>query len=519
MRYIAFFILAASFLMVAAHAVSAEEWQFEAAQSAVNSGMAKAHFIDMMAVQQSAPSPEKAERIPAPRRYVEREPTFSPMRDNAQQDPAFRRRPMQPLDATALIKNFAGISYHGSSPSDTTIAVGAQQVAIAVNTSLAVYLKGGGKLAQRNFTDFFADFTEVQGADFFDPKLAYDQYSGHFIFNVDAYRDSDGRSWYMFVVSKTSDVRDGWIGWALDMRLNGTGKTALWADYPGVGYDSQGIYLTANMFNAKGTFQYAKLRILRKSDVYAFKSDLGWYDFWQLHDATGPKTFTVQPVRSYGTVGVEYLVSANSYQGAAVTLWSVSNVNATPQLSKKRINVPSFKVSLSSADQRGGGSVLDVSDARLSDAVFRDGSIYVGHTIQKDWGSGFVSASRIYTLSAGGTLQQSMTFGADGAYYYYPAMTTDAKGNLILVFDRSSSDEFAGVRFAVQPAGASTFQPSSQLKAGMSNYFWSPDQFGMERWGDYSGIANDPDGSVWIHSQYADSPSKEWTGRVGRLRY
>lgn len=495
------------------------QWMAAGAQGAGNPVGAKAHEIGFMPLAEAAPR-KNIERIPRPSRYVAPEPSFSLLKEASQQDTA-RPGSFKTADAAGLIKNFAGISYHGSSPSDSTIAVGPLQVVIAVNTSLAVYLKGGGKLVQRNFDDFFSAFDEVQGADFFDPKLAYDQISGHFIFNVDAYRDSDGRSWYMLVVSKTSDVRAGWIGWALDMQLNGAAKTRFWADYPAVGYDSQAIYLTANMFNANGNFQYAKLRVLKKSEVYQFDANLGWYDFWQLHDATGGKTFTLQPVRTVGTAGVEYLVSCNSSQGAAVTLWSLSNASsATPQLSKRRVNVPSFKTAYDySAEQKGGGSLLDVNDSRLCDAVFRDGAILVSHTIQKNWGSGIVSAIRFYVISEGGALLQSMTYGADGAYYYYPALTADQKGNLVLVFDRSSSGEFAGARFTYQPAGGTQLQPSSVLKAGMSNYYWYPDDYGVERWGDYSGIANDSDGSVWVHSQYADTPSREWTGRVGRLKY
>src|SRR5207249_7980429 len=104
------------------------------------------------------------------------------------------------------------------------------------------------------------------------------------------------------------------------------------------------IYMTGNMFNfATNNFAYAKLRIVKKSQLYAF-GNIGWFDRWNLKDATGHLAATVQPAQSFGPAPVGYLVSCDQISGNKITLWYVPNPSvARPALKKKGVTVSSFE--------------------------------------------------------------------------------------------------------------------------------------------------------------------------------
>jgi hypothetical protein len=421
--------------------------------------------------------------------------------------------------APPLTKNFDGVKFHDLYPSDTTLAVGPTELVVAVNSAFAIYTKTGIKRAEHSFDDWLNVLSETQGAFFFDPKLAYDQYAGHFIMVVDATRDSDSRAWYVMAVSQTSNPEGTWTLWALDQGLNGTTRTKNWVDYPAIGYDESAIYLSGNVFNFPGKFLYAKLRIVNKSEVYKFGT-IHWRDFWNLRDANGQLSFTVQPARSTGTTSGESMVSLNRLQGSSITLWNVKNPTASPVITKRKINITGFQIG-PDADQKGGGSFISTNDSRLSDAVWINGSIYAAHQVSKDWGSGEVSAIRYYQIrSSDGALLQDGTFGADGSYYFFPAIATDQRGNNVIVFIRSGPTEFVSVRFTGRRSTdpISILQSSAPLKTGLHNYYLNPDN-GSERWGDYSGVSLDSDDSVWMYGMYAASPADVWKTRVGRTRF
>src|SRR5205814_4190335 len=84
---------------------------------------------------------------------------------------------LEPVEAPSGSTNFAGLPATGWIPPDCTMAVGPQHVLVSVNSSLAVYNKGGGApVLQRTLTQWFANV--VQGMTIFDPKALYDQHAG-----------------------------------------------------------------------------------------------------------------------------------------------------------------------------------------------------------------------------------------------------------------------------------------------------------------------------------------------------
>jgi hypothetical protein len=433
-----------------------------------------------------------------------------------------------PTAAPTGLTNFQGIAATGWFPPDCTLAAGPSHVLAAVNSWLALYPKNGGAPAmQRDLSTWFSNV--ITNAKVFDPRVAYDQYVGRWIVLADALPldVNDHSSWFLISVSKTSDPLGGWFNYKLDAKVDGSTTTDNWADYPGLGLDSEAVYVTANMFKFGGFFQYAKLRVIPKASLYA-GGTVNWFDYTKLKNKDGSSCFTIQPCHMFGAPGTQYFVNSVSPTSAAPTqdtlsLWSLPNPTAGGTITRRDVSVDRYGMP-PDADQKGGGRGLNTGDVRMLNAVFRGGSIWAALTTSHDWGDGqSVAAMQWLQINAtSGALVQQGIFGAKKLHYFYPAVMPDANGNMTVVFCRSGAGIFASIsytgRHASDPVGS--LQGSAQLKGGLSHYN-KVDDSGRNRWGDYSGIAIDPNDSrtTWFYSMFAHATADTWGTWVGSSRF
>lgn len=420
--------------------------------------------------------------------------------------------------APALQGSFAGNGVDDFDPPDPILAAGPNHIISAVNTAFNIYNKNGQVVFSHTLKNWFSPhLAESSGALLFDVKTIYDQYAGHYILFCLAVNPHLKRSWVFFSASKTQDPLGDWVFHALDMQLNNQNRTSLFADFPGVGYDEQAVYITANMLNEAGDFRYAKIRVLKKSELYS-ASTPSWRDYWGMIDATGTAAINVMPAQCFGPTTAEYLMSTNAVRGDKLTLWTIRNGGTSPTISKRSIPVSSYQLP-PPAPQKGGGADNNTGDAGVVNVVYSNGSLYAANSVAFDWGAGINAAVRLYQVSTNGVVQQEITYGSKGLYYYYPAVMADARGNVIFVYNRSGIGEFAGIRFTGRKAGdpPGTLQTAATLKLGLANYE-DPILDGLNPWGDYNGIALDPDDSVWIFSEFAKTRDA-WSTWVGHVRY
>src|SRR5437667_425890 len=65
-------------------------------------------------------------------------------------------------------------------------------------------------------------------------------------------------------VSNTANPADGWTGF----RFKADPESASWADFPSLGFDHNGVYLTANMYSmSDGSFVNRNTIAVPKSDL------------------------------------------------------------------------------------------------------------------------------------------------------------------------------------------------------------------------------------------------------------
>jgi hypothetical protein len=389
-------------------------------------------------------------------------------------------------------------------------------VLISVNSSVAIHAKtGGAALLSQTLTTWFANV--APGMTIFDPKALYDQHAGRWLLLAVAFTENPNRSVFLLSCSNGANPMAGWRNYSFNAMVDGSTATNNWADYPGLGVDNQAIYLTANMFAFGGGFRYAKVRVIPKAGPYSGGA-APFVDFVRLKDSDGAFSFTVTPCHTFGAPQVEYFVNSSFPSGNKLTLWRLTNPTGTPTLTRTNVNVSAYSLP-PNANQKGGGTPLNTGDIRVLHAVFRGDSIWTALTTAHNWGGATNRASVHWfqIRAANATLVQEGIYGSSSKHYFYPASCPDNNGNMIIVFSRTGSTEFAQVRYTgrVSSDALGKLQTSRLLKAGTANYR-ALDGSGRNRWGDYAGVAADPANSrvVWFYSMFA-LPGNQWGTRVG----
>ena len=419
--------------------------------------------------------------------------------------------------APAAAANFDGIAATGWLPPDCTLAAGPNHVLLSVNSSVAIHAKAGGAaLLSRTLSAWFSNV--AQGLTVFDPKALYDQHAGRWVLLAVAFSANPNRSVFLLSVSRTADPLGAWLNYSMNAMADGGTATNNWADYPGLGVDNQCFYFTANMFAFGGGFAYSKVRVVPKAGPYAGAA-APFVDFVRLKNADGQLAFTVTPCHTYGAPQVEYLVNSAFPSGNKLTLWHITGPVGAPVMTRATVGVSNYSLP-PNAQQKGGGTPLNSGDVRVLHAVFRGDSVWAALTTAHQWTSAAANRAAVHWFQirgANGTLVQEGIYGSASQDYFYPAPCPDNNGNMMMVFSRSGSAEFAGVRYTGRKSNdpLGQLQSSALLQAGVANYK-ALDSGGRNRWGDYAGIASDPANPrlVWFYSGYAN-PANAWATRVG----
>ena len=433
------------------------------------------------------------------------------------------------------IASFAGPGYTAKIPPDPIVAAGPNHVIAAVNPQFSIYSKTGTLLSKLDASSWFSNvlpnINALGGA--FDPKVIYDQAAGRWLL-VYLATDDKSQSWVLLSVSNGSDPTGNWCNIPLRGDANGDTPSGNWSDYPGLGLDDKAVYITTNQFQltpaGDGTFQYARIRIIPKSQLYGACVSPSYFDFWDLTDpeSTNERVFTVRPALTYGAPGVEYLVNNSPFETSTYfTLWSLTNpLSTSPSLAAQNVAVAATTAP-PNADQQGGTGgtsgcpapcLIDTGDGRLLDLVYRNGFLWTSHGVAGGTGDNYARVRYVrFNVTGPPVVQEDVSFGADGCWYYYPAVAIDQNNSLGMVFTRSCTNEFAGVRYSTRTASDPTLQGSNSVKDGETNYL-NPAS-GKNRWGDYSGASVDPadPSKLWLVGEYAASPTNHWGTWIGQI--
>ena len=415
------------------------------------------------------------------------------------------RNPEIPLDMLSIVDpvgpdyGFDGLNNTGWVPPDPEIAVGRNHVISLVNCRLGIYTKDGQLIDQQDLADFFAG----QGADWFvfDPIGLYDWHSNRYI--VAAAEDDNG-SYLCVAVSRDAEPDDvgDWHKYRLDMR-----NVADFLDFPNLGVGPDAIYVAADYFGSPdGNF----IHIIEKAPLL----DGSPASPVEVVQTSGTQV-SLGAVKTYDAdAPAQYF--ARAHNNRQILVEAIRDpLSNNPRRDTFTFDVGSFSVP-PDADQRGSSNKVSTIDTRVKNGVYRNGSLWVCHTI----GQSSTARVRWYEFVMNGwpggnqdpEMRQigTLDFGSR-QHNWFPDIHVDAEGNAALSYSRSSSDDYVYIARSVRRADdpLNTFRSSIRVQESTSA------ETG-DRWGDYSGIDESPTepGVFWSMNEYRINAWRTWVNRL-----
>jgi hypothetical protein len=530
-------------------------------------GLLATHPAIVQAAQSSAkPSPSvdpaESSQTEAPAQFVGPYAGETPSKDGSvpQLTPGLCGPPVDKFDYDT---NPAILGGRRSVPPDPYVAAGPDHTINVGNLLIEWQRKDNPGVSEHlgGLGAFFAAAPGYLGTFTFDPKVIYDQYAGRFVVVTLERLDVTGgaatnESRIHIAVSKTPDPNLGWWFHSIDTKLvyvdpYGGGVCEFWADYPGLGLDDKGVYVTANMFgfgNQPCGYGGGRLWIIHKGPTYAGPNGSIAVTVHDALSASGltPGQFVTQqaahmfgvpPVGSTGKPLGTYLTGYDGFTDCAteyvVTIevtdplggvggpFFVSQIVPTGNL--ENLGCATGWPNLPDAPQAGFGPgpgffnfPIEVNDRRTMNAVWRDNCLFTCAPIMPlpgDPDAGQTTAHwwRIDTTVPGAlAVVDQGNVGAEdlgaGTFTFMPQVMVDCNKNMAMGFAASNAAGFCGAYYATR---LSTDPPgfigaTGTLQAGV-DYYHRFHGGSRNRWGDYSGLALCPvdEATFWIYNEYA----------------
>lgn len=426
------------------------------------------------------------------------------------------------IESTILLKSFQGIPQQSGIPPDPHIAVGPTHVIGIVNSRFTIWDKEGNLIKSIDAASWFS--TAFPNNDCFDPKILYDHFDKRWIMVFLQQRDANTTSNYLVSVSDDSIPLGTWYNWALPGNKNGNTVVNNWADYQGVGFDKEAIYISSNQFSfaTNPSFQYVKIRVIPKDQLYNNTAGaVNWFDLWDItYPTNAQRVFNIRPSISYNSESIYYLLHIPSGGGNFMSVYKIQNALTSPSLSGSNVSV-TYAFNAPNANQLGGSTILleGGGSACRNEPTYRNGFLYAVHSIATPSSLQNSSLRFVKINVSTNTAAQDFALGSPGYWYFYNALAVDKDENVAITYSRSGDDEYPGAFYTTRlkndPPG---FIGSMPLQTGKGNYvkdFGS----GRNRWGDYNGIWLDPadQNNFWMMTEYA-AATNTWGTWVGKIR-
>jgi hypothetical protein len=477
-------------------------------------------------------------------------------------------------------------------PPDQGLCVGNGFVLETVNDVLRVFDTAGNPLTapidQNTFYGYPAAInrtTGAQGPFITDPSCLFDQQTQrwfHVVLTLDVNPSTGaflGSNHLDIAVSQTSNPTGAWTIYRLPVQDDGTdgtpdhgcpanddgtGHGPCLGDYPHIGADADGFYITTNEYAFFPAFVYmgAEVYAFAKAALAANAATVGVTQFDTSHSGVGGKPgFTLWPAQSpagqfaTGNGGTEYLMSSDAGDEAQcdsgtpcgagtgtstnLLVWKLTNTSslntASPalSLSKSVLTVGQYGIPPKSNQKAGdfplGQCLNDNSCARfLNGERDRFAPEVISHLdsndtrMQQTWyANGKLWGALDTALTISGGNQAGIEYfvvnpstdkvvkggylGLAGNHLTYPAIATTADGRGVMAFTVVGNDHYPSAGYAGLDAvsGAGDVLIASEglgVSDGFTSYKYYVGDPPRTRWGDYGAAAVDG-GSIWLASE------------------
>lgn len=383
--------------------------------------------------------------------------------------------------------NFTGstIDISGFIAPDTNGAVGPNHFVELINGVYSAYDQTGSLFQQSSLNTFWtAAGVAPTGPFFSDPRVLYDPESGRWFA---ASVDNVGQlNHFLLAVSNTSDPTAGWHAVEFDTDPH----KDHWADFPMLGINSDGVFLSANMFPVTATSTLTTFVAIPKADLLQPVPSVAGVTFFA--DLDRPDTgFSAQPAVAFGTSGSEPFLSAYSTSEGLLKISSVDGPITSPVLDvlDRFVGVPPAS-DPPTAVQEGTGVTIDTTDSRFaSSVVLQNGKLFGVQNID-DGGHAALRWFMIGDPLSAPVLLDSGIIHPANLDVYFGSIAVNPLGQAVIGFSGSGPDDFPSAYAATGALVGNDLEFGTPilLKAGTG-----PFTANGGRWGDYSATTFDPD--------------------------
>ncbi|MFL5725375.1 MAG: hypothetical protein ACJ77F_03480 [Chloroflexota bacterium] len=424
-------------------------------------------------------------------------------------------------------------------PPDPWIAAGPDHVVQALNTVISIADRSGNVVNDPSMFFFFGldAFYDPGDVAFFDPRVIYDSLHQRWIAieaSFDCFTDDVtvfGTGYLDIAISDSADPNGTW-------QLLSLGFTDALPDYPGIGTSTDKVVVSGNVF-ALGpsagpmACEPSDPFLGTEMDVFAWSELLGNgeinvatfnnvvpsfpnnYFAWRPSLQTPAAVPTVFAVAEQADGDMAYARITGSPAGGGVTSLSILDLDAVVS------NI------LGPPDPKQPGApatIINAVDERPTDAIWKDNRLATVSTYPCDPAGGVAEArdcvrvTELNTTTASApTLIQDVLVGEEGADLYMGGIGYALNDDLHVVWTRSSAtagnypSSYGAYQSAAAAAGS--LSARSVLSAGTGTYPGT-------RWGDYVGVAQDPQvpNAVWQANEYSAGPTNWWATEITQLQ-
>lgn len=390
-------------------------------------------------------------------------------------------------------------------PPDVNGAVGPNHVLTTLNSEYRIQSKTGVIALTISAGAFWAGVGGTNPSTF-DPKTFYDPSANRWVI-VSCANAASGNSSVLIAVSQTNDPTGNWNRYTIDA----DNTNVNWFDYPSIGFNSQWIVVSGNLFTVAGSsFSGSRLWVFDKSLLYAANASplVGIQDNSQVGTLVPAQTYDAAQT----TLHLVATWNLNSGGNAFLRLFTLTGAVNAPVLTAGNfvsINQPASHNAVN-APQLGATQLISTNDTRMHNAVFRNGSLWCTHTAYLP--AATPTRSSIYWWQINPTTAIAQQFGkVDDANVFraFPSIAVDGNNNMLLGYSQFSSTTYASSAYSYRAAtdAPNTLQSPYLFKSGEAKYFKT---YGgtSNRWGDYTMTMMDPadPNALWTIQQYATLP-------------
>ena len=490
------------------------------------------------------------------------EPRTAPMERSEAPLEARSEVPRTPLtSAPNLFASFAGpdfddnpvVNGEGRIPPDPIGAVGQSHVIDVVNEIFEIRQKDGTLDAQGDLDGFLTNLGFTPLAFTFDPKVTYDPYEDRFLVVILGVSDQilDGtptdESSIFIAVSDDGNPNGTWCSTEIPSKIEIGGGVFTWSDYPGLAVDEEAVYITTSLFqfaSHDGTLPFGGVRLWtidKGTNGGLYDCAAADVNLFAPYEEMVPAVdldlqAAIQPAAVFGTTAASFGTYLVGYSGTTLDTGS-DGTKAELQhvilvedplgaatftldfVSLGNIEDLSSAPELPNARQKGTTVRIETNDRSSLSGVWRDNSLFTAQSINPTGtvfpgndGEATAYWAEFDTTDLGNPTRadHGIIDGEDisvGTHTFYPSVAFNGE-SLALGFAASSPTINPGAYFTYRTVSdaAGTNRGSGVLREGEAFYVRTRLGDGnANRWGDWSGIAIDPDesGCFWVFNQYA----------------